>query len=138
VLAHRFTSRRDVANRRSELRIQYLLGAYRTLADTAHRPLEEGTAGARAFEQGIAEVQLLGSSGQAQMAVDIARSMASDGGAAMDDLLLSLRDDLRGELELEPLGEAPVHLRVTNLTKKQVPDSPGATMAAGLDQKRPG
>lgn len=35
VLAHRFTSRRDLINRRSHLRIQYLLSAYRAIANMA-------------------------------------------------------------------------------------------------------
>ena len=112
VLAHRLTSRRDAANRRSELRIQYLLDAYRTITDTANRPLEEGTTGARTFEQSLADIQLLGSSEQAEMATDIAKSMATDGGASMDDLLLSLREELRSELGLEPLTGGPVHMRV--------------------------
>ena len=54
VLAHRLTSQRDQANRRSNLRIEYLLGAYRALADVAHRDLNPATERVRAFEQGLA------------------------------------------------------------------------------------
>jgi hypothetical protein len=32
----------------------------------------------------------------------------------MDDLLLSLRDDLRDELKLEPLPRSPFHIRVVS------------------------
>lgn len=40
VLAHRLTSQRDQANRQSALRVKYLLGAYRVVADVAHRDLD--------------------------------------------------------------------------------------------------
>ena len=109
-LTHRFTSRRDQENRRNDLRIQYLLTAYRTLADMSYRDLEPGSESVRAFEQGLTDIQLLGSKEQAGMA--IGESLAESGEAKMDDLLLSLRDDLRGELALEPLTQSPSHIRV--------------------------
>lgn len=112
VLAHRFTSRRDQANRRSDLRVQYLLTAYRTVADVAHRDFSSEPENARAFEQGLADIQLLGSKEQAEMAVAIGKALAEDGAAELDDLLLSLRDDLRAELQLEPLVRPPFHIRI--------------------------
>ena len=114
VLAHRLTSQRDQANRRSDLRIEYLVGAYRALADTAHRDLVPNTDHVRAFERGLADVQLLGSESQAAMAVGIATQLAKTGQADFDDLLLSLRADLRRELGLEPVSGTPSHLRVTD------------------------
>jgi len=111
-LTHRLTSQRDQMNRRSDMRTQYLLAAYRALADTSYRDLGGGSAYIQAFEQGLADIQLLGSKRQAEMAIDIARALAEDGKAKLDDLLLSLRDDLRSELRLEPLAQAPFHLRI--------------------------
>jgi hypothetical protein len=112
VLAHRLTSRRDQVNRRNDLRVEYLLSAYRVLADTSHRDLDSGSAHVRTFEQGLADIQLLGSEQQAEMAVAIGKSLAENGEARLDGLLLSLRDDLRGELKLEPLSRQPFHIRV--------------------------
>lgn len=87
VLAHRLTSSRDQANRRSDLRIKYLLGAYRTVADISHRALDPRTDRVRAFEQGLADIQLLGSKEQAEMAVAIGKELADAGSAELDDLL---------------------------------------------------
>lgn len=112
VLAHRLTSHRDQTNRRSDLRVQYLLGAYRAVADAAHRDLDPGSAHVLKFEQGLADIQLLGSKEQAEMAVVITRALAKKGEAQMDDLLLSLRDDLRDELKLDRLPQPPFHMRV--------------------------
>ncbi len=111
VLAHRLTSRRDQTNRRNDLRVQYLLGAYRAVADASHRDLDPGSAHVLTFEQGIADIQLLGSKEQAEMAVVITKALAENGEALMDDMLLSLRDDLREELKLERLSQPPFHMR---------------------------
>lgn len=113
VLAHRLTSRRDQMNRRNDLRIQYLLSAYRTLADTSHRDLDPSSANARSFEQGLADIQLLGSNDQAEMAVAVGKALSERGEARLDELLLSLRDDLRDELKLEPSTRPPSHIRIS-------------------------
>ena len=112
VLAHRLTSRRDQANRRSDLRVEYLVGVYRVIVDATHRDLDPNAEHVRAFERGLSDVQLLGSAAQAEMAVRAGKELASTGSANLDDLLLSLRDDLRDELQLDPLTETPFHLRV--------------------------
>jgi hypothetical protein len=117
VLTHRFTSRRDHANRRSEMRIQFLLSAYRSLADASNRGLQGNTSDARAFEQAVEDIQLLGSRMQAEKARKLAEVMASKGGASTDDLLRTLRNDLREELGLSALIDPPVHLRIVDRSK---------------------
>lgn len=112
VLTHLLTSRRDLANRRRELRVEYLLSAYRTMADTPERPLYRGSLDARGFEKAVADIQLLGSRRQAELATELARTMASDGQADPAPLLLLLRDDLREEMSLEALSDKPIHLRI--------------------------
>ena len=82
------------------------------MADTSHRDLDPDSAHVRTFEQGLADIQLLGSQEQAEMAVVIGKALAENGEAQMDDLLLSLRDDLRKELKLESLPRPPSHIRV--------------------------
>lgn len=112
VLAHRFTSRRDLANRRQDLRTQYLLSAYRAVSASMNRDLRQSEEDARSLEQGLSDIQLLGSKVQAEMAAQIGRTMTSDGEADPAALLLALRDDLRDELELEPISEKPVNIRI--------------------------
>lgn len=113
VIAHRLTSRRDQANRRNALRLDYQLGAYRVMADVAHRDLDPKAKHVRAFEQALSDIQLLGSKEQAEMAIAIGNQLASVGSADLDDLLRSLRDDLREELDLEPIGPKLFHVRIT-------------------------
>ena len=109
VLAHRLTSRRDHANRRSDLRVEYLVSTYRMIADAANRDLDPDSR--RTLEQGLSDIQLLGSKEQAEMAIAASQQVASDGVADLNGLLLSLRDDLREELGLVPITHAPIHLR---------------------------
>jgi hypothetical protein len=119
VLAHRFTSRRDAANRRSDLRIEYLVTAYRTLVDVVQRDLPPGPADARAFEKGIADIQLLGSSEHVEMALGVAEEMSTQGGAGLEDLLVLLRNDLREELQLESMDKPPMHLRMVGAERER-------------------
>lgn len=112
VLTHLLTSRRDLANRRRELRVEYLLSAYRTMADSPERRLYRESLDARAFEKAVADIQLLGSRPQVELATELAREMATDAQADPDPLLRLLRDDLRREMSLEALSGKPIHLRI--------------------------
>jgi len=85
--------------------------AYRAIANMANRELGDSYREARAFEEGLADIQLLGSRPQAEMARHIAYTMATKGEASLDELLLSLRDELRAVLGLERLQGNPVHTR---------------------------
>lgn len=112
VLAHRFTSGRDQDNRRSDARVEYLLEAYRAISNSIGRDLERNDKDARRLESGLSDIQLLGSSRQAELAAKIARTLESEGAVVTDDLLRALRDDLRNELGLEYLSIPTVHTRI--------------------------
>lgn len=86
------------------MRTEYLLNAYRSVADAVGRDLQANPQDARAFEKGLADIKLLGSKDQAQLAAKLGEDMTSDGVADPDPLLQLLRDDLREELDLERLS----------------------------------
>jgi hypothetical protein len=113
VLTHLLTSRRDRTNRRRELRVEYLPSAYRTIADSPERGLYRESSDARAFEKAVADIQLLGSKRQVELATELAGEMATESRADPDPLLRLLRDDLRREMSLETLSGKPIHLRVS-------------------------
>jgi hypothetical protein len=69
------------------------------------------------MESAIADVQLFGSSLQVAAAQKFALEMAERGHAQLDDLLLSLRNDLRAELQLEALTGKLAYLRVVSDSK---------------------
>ena len=96
---HQFNVYRDRITKRRDLRIQYLLEAYRRLESAANRP-DKTEAQALDFESAVADIQLLGTPEQIEATIKYLRQHASEGGALIDDVLASLRDDLRKELGL--------------------------------------
>jgi hypothetical protein len=91
-VVHRLSLNRDEANKRRELRVQYLLEAYRKLENGSNRQnLEEY---ARSLESALADVQLLGTEHQVLLAHEFAVAMAKDGTASLDSLIADLRSEL--------------------------------------------
>ena len=97
--AHQFNVYRDRQNKRRDLRVQFLLDAYRRLESAANRPMktEEQTL---AFESAVADIQLLGTAEQVSATIDYLREHASGDGAQIDEVLRLLRNDLRKEIGL--------------------------------------
>ena len=113
IVVHRLAAARDQRNKRREVRLGFLLEAYRRLEAGASRGPIHDSKFADGFESAIADIQLLGTTEQSKMAKDLACAIASvSPDASAGSLLLSLRNDLRRELNLEPLGEAPIHFRL--------------------------
>jgi len=101
-VAHQFNVYRDRTNKQRDLRIQFLLEAYRRLESAANRP-EAGKKEQDKFESAIADIQLLGTKSQIE---ELMRFLAewnssSKGGASINPLLELLRTHLRNELKLE-------------------------------------
>lgn len=106
-LINEYFSRRAV---RTNLRIEYLLSAYRRLDHASNREMTEDHEAA--LEEAISDIQLLGSKKQAEMAATFARQFAADRRADTEPLLDDLRASLRRELRLEPVPSARVWLRL--------------------------
>lgn len=99
IIAHWFTTRRDRALKRRELSIQYLIEAYRVLAnEISHR--DQTPDRTLKLENMLSDIQLFGSLKQVQLARTLADELASKRNFELDPLINSLRDDLRKELGL--------------------------------------
>ena len=108
--AHRLSAARDRANKRRELRVQYLIEAYRRLENVSNRPISKATA--PDFEKAIADIQLFGTPQQVALAKEFAVGFAQAGTHTLDPLLNDLRDSLRAELDLEPVSVGITYLRM--------------------------
>jgi hypothetical protein len=108
-VVHHLSLNRDDANKRRELRVQYLLEAYRKLENGANRQDLRDYAGS--IESALADVQLLGSERQVLLAHEFAVAMAKNGTASLDPLIADLRSELRRELRLGPVPERIVVFR---------------------------
>jgi hypothetical protein len=109
--AHRMSMSRDRMNKRRELRVKYLIDAYRLLETVSNRPISSATA--PQFESAIADIQLFGTPTQVLLAQDFATAFAASGSAPLDHLLENLREDLRAELELAAVPARIKFLRIT-------------------------
>lgn len=118
-VAHYLTSKRDQTNRRRDLRVQYLIEAYRRLEFASNRePMPRESA--PEFEKAIADIQLLGTPKQVALAQAFARGFARKGTVTLDPLLNDLRQELRQELRLEPVSQDVKYLRfITDETQKK-------------------
>ena len=108
-VVHRLSMNRDQENKRRDLRIEYLLEAYRRLENAANRQDLSGYA--QELESALADIQLLGSEHQVLLAHEFATSMAKNRTASLDPLVADIRSELRRELKLEPIPDRIVVFR---------------------------
>ncbi|WP_306548994.1 hypothetical protein [Desulfobulbus sp.] len=100
IVAHYFTSKRDISNKRREISIEHLVNAYRVLTnDVSHRKLNDDRK--VALENLLSDIQLFGSVEQVAMAKSLADEVAAGGAFELDPLINSLKNDLRAQLKLE-------------------------------------
>lgn len=108
-VVNRISAQKDLAARRRELIVNYLIDAYRKLEKSANAVVpEESWDG---MESAIADIQLFGSSRQGDLARKFAQEMSKDQKSSATTLLEELRQSLRCELELAPADGPIIHLR---------------------------
>jgi hypothetical protein len=110
--AHQFNVYRDRQNKRRDLRVEFLLDAYRRLESAANRD-EKTEAQNLAFESAVADIQLLGTPEQVAAVVTYLHRHAAGSGAQIDEVLRLLRQDLRNEIGLKGTVENAVVFRFT-------------------------
>jgi len=95
--AHRLASARDRANKLRDLRVEYLIEAWRRLEGASNR---QDSLRAGDIESAIADIQLFGSLRQIELARKFVEEFAETGSSSVDKLLTDLRCDLRSSLGL--------------------------------------
>lgn len=98
-VAHRLSITKDRNAKQRDMRIQFLLEAYRRLESAANRP-EAGKEEQDKFESALADIQLLGTKPQIEELMRFLAELHSTG-TSINPLLELLRAHLRDELNLE-------------------------------------
>jgi hypothetical protein len=106
---HLLAARRDLSNKRRELRLNILLQAYRALEFAANRPYNAQSA--PPAEQAFADILLLGTAKQVDSAMKLMKEFGERQTVDWQPLLLDLRRDLRAELKLDSVRDDILHLR---------------------------
>jgi hypothetical protein len=113
-VVHWLNTNRDNYNKKRDLRLSFLLEAYRRLENGVSRGRLYGNDLAFGFESAVADIQLLGTQSQILLVKNMITQIAQrDPNPSTGPLLLSLRDELREHLGLKVIGEAPLHFRLT-------------------------
>lgn len=99
---HLMSKKRDFINKKKEIRISYLINAFRRIEDSIHR---SDTDKLLQLESAIADIQLFGTKEQIELSRQFAIELAQSHQADNKLLLMNLRDDLRKELGLEAVNE---------------------------------
>lgn len=107
-IAYRFSVEKDRANKRKDLRVNYLIDAWRKLEFAVYR---EDYDRVEFLEKPIADIQLFGNSRQVELAQKFANDMANNQEASLTELLLALREDLRKELKMSEVPNEIKHIR---------------------------
>jgi hypothetical protein len=110
--AHSFTSRRDLANEKRKLTVAYLLEAYRKLETLTGRTEDEYYSNISKLESALADIQLLGTPKQVELAQKFASEFVENRSASLDGLIQDLRGSLRKEMELQEVSPKVLYLRV--------------------------
>ena len=90
-IVHFLAKRRDVMNKKKEIRINYLINAWRLLESASNRPNSDLN---KNIEIAIADIQLLGTKRQIELAQKIAIDISSSGTGESLELLKELRKEL--------------------------------------------
>ncbi len=114
IVGHKLNAERDLHNKRIELRVKYLLEAYRKLEASVET--EVSRENLDVLESAISDIQLLGSPTQVDKVLAWSNQF-SDGSTQQDvnlqDLLEDLRVSLREELGLEKIDKKIRHVKFT-------------------------
>ncbi len=110
-VAHYLSSNRERTRKRHDLRVQYLIEAWRRLENASNR---KDSSWYGDLEKAIADIQLFGSRRQVESAQRFAEEFARFRGASLDELLEDLRRDLRKELRLEIVPPNIKYLRINS------------------------
>src|SRR6218665_822827 len=95
---HSVARKRDKENKQKELRINYLIEAWRRLEYASNR---KGVDTIEYLEKPIADIQLFGTIKQIEIAQKFADSLVNNQEGNLIELLEELRQDLRKELNFE-------------------------------------
>ncbi len=108
LIVHLFTMTRDRANKIRDLRTKYLIEAFQKLEKNSNRKEIDK----KEFEAVMADIQLFGTSQEAELAKEFISEFSGNKGASLNPLIHLLRENLRKELRLAPAKSNMAYLRL--------------------------
>jgi len=111
-VSHMLTARRELNAEKRKIRINFMIEAYRKLENGSCRGSNQEKYSEQ-FHSAIADIQILGSPAQVEIAQKIALALGSGSGSliTINELLNALRTELRSELNLPSVSSEVIILR---------------------------
>ncbi|MCR4291144.1 MAG: hypothetical protein NUV86_12890 [Candidatus Scalindua sp.] len=109
---HYLNLKRDRQNRLKDIQIEYLISAYRNLANSVQRHPEKNSQYFQHIEGAIADIQLFGTTSQIKKTHIMLSNYPTTSILELDPLLNDLRNELRHELKLSSTKENVQWLRM--------------------------
>ena len=100
-VGHWLNDKQELHNKKREVRIKYLIDAYRSIASAANRCNQASKEQKFQIESAVGDIQLLGNKRQ----VDALKKMEEQYKNDFTEVLMELRNELRQELDLEEIKE---------------------------------
>jgi hypothetical protein len=107
-ILHRFSAWRDRNNKRKDLKVRYLIEAWKRLERCSNKEDYD----TNEMETAIADIHLFGNLKQITLANAFVNEFAKNKVASGDELLEELRNDLRKELNIETAKSKIRYLRI--------------------------
>jgi len=111
LIVHWLSKSRDALNRRRELRVEFLSGAYRKFVDASDRDVRTPDQTA-ALESAVLEILLVGNAEEIRVSEDALIAGSKTGVTSMKAITTTLRRSLRRELGLPQVSTEIDYLRV--------------------------
>jgi hypothetical protein len=109
---HLLEAERDRQNKLRDIRIEYLVNAYRNLSDASQRTPVKNSPHFRQIEAALADIQLFGTKSQIEKVHCGINEYSKTATIPLDPLLNDLRDSLRTELNLSHIQQNVHWLRM--------------------------
>lgn len=106
-VTHYFALKKSARDKKREVTIEYLISAWREFENASHR---KDTSRNPKLETAIADIQLFGTKKQIELAQQFAVQISETGGGDALKLLIQLREDLRKELGMDPVGHEKLQI----------------------------
>jgi hypothetical protein len=110
IVVHFLSQKRQIEEKKREIRVKYLREAYQTLANIADHDLNPESL--KSFQSALNDIQLFGSRSQITIVGDLVKSMTNKEPADLNELLKHLRNEIRTSIGLDGIDDYRWHVRI--------------------------
>lgn len=109
LVAHGFTVKREIEQKKREVRVRYLREAYLNIANLCDRGSFPNDIAQ--LQDALNDIQLFGDEAQVELVGKVVTSLTTENTADFNELLKQLRNEIRGHIGLNALSSSRWYIR---------------------------